>query len=206
MKNIFFLFFLVHFSIYSQSSKKHSTFFEAGINNSFLEGEYYENKNFKIGPNLGYAFSYGLVYSKNPKINFEASLSIINKNLLVSIEDFSGIYINTHRNLCFFIGVSKNIKSNLLAGIGVDLDLVVSDDGKGGTYDPNGLSFEVVNKASRTPIYFPLVFSLEHIFTSKKGRRKSLLFKAKKGFQVVESYSITNFLEVCLVPFLIFNT
>jgi hypothetical protein len=53
--------------------------------------------------------------------------------------------------------------------------------------------FEVLNQASGTPVFFPLVISVQRSFTSKKGREKALLLKVKKGFQVIDDFTITNF-------------
>ena len=182
--------FLFLFSVlaFSQNDKKHSTFLEAGLNYSFLESDNYGDKNFTNGPNIGDVITYGLVYHKNPVINYEFGLSILTKRLLLSVNDFDGLSITSYSNLSIFLGVSKNIKSNLLAGVGVDLDFVYSEDLSGGSDD-----FEVSNKASGTPVYFPLVISVQRSFTSKKGREKALLLKVKKGFQVVGDFTITSF-------------
>lgn len=183
----FTLLFLLSVLAFSQNDKKHSTFLEAGLNYSFLESDNYGDKNFTNGPNIGNVITYGLVYHKNPLINYEFGLSILTKRLIIS-NNFDDSTIPSYSNLSIFLGVSKNIKSNLLAGVGVDLDFVYSEDLSGGS-----AGFEVLNEASGTPVYFPLVISVQRSFTSKKGREKALLLKVKKGFQVVDDFTITNF-------------
>ena len=115
-------------------------------------------------------------------------MSILTKRLFFSDNHSDNLSISSYYNLSIFLGVNKNIKSNLLAGVGVDLDFVYSEDMSSGSDD-----FEVSNKASGTPVYFPLVISVQRSFTSKKGREKALLLKVKKGFQVVDDFTITNF-------------
>tara|TARA_B110000977_G_C11048471_1_gene481445 strand:- start:91 stop:747 length:657 start_codon:yes stop_codon:yes gene_type:complete len=188
MRYIYILFFLLSFNVYSQNQKKHFTFLETGLNYSFLENDNYGDKNFTNGPNIGNVITYGLVYHKNPIINYEFGLSILTKRLLLSDNDFDNSIIPSYSNLSVFLGVSKNIKSNLLAGVGVDLDFVYSEDLSVGS-----AGFEVLNEASGTPVHFPLVISVQRSFISKKGREKALLLKVKKGFQVVDDFTITNF-------------
>jgi len=188
MRYIYILFFLLSFNVYSQNQKKHFTFLETGLNYSFLENDNYGDKNFTNGPNIGNVITYGLVYHKNPIINYEFGLSILTKRLLLSVNNFDNSIIPSYSNLSIFLCVSKNIKSNLLAGVGVDLDFVYSEDLSVGS-----AGFEVLNEASGTPVHFPLVISVQRSFTSKKGREKALLLKVKKGFQVVDDFTITNF-------------
>ena len=188
----FTLLFLLPVLAFSQNDKKHSTFLEAGLNYSFFEGDNYGDKNFTNGPNIGNVITYGLVYHKNPTINYEFGLSILTKRLIIS-NNFDCLISHSFHNLSIFLGISKNIKSNLLAGVGVDLDFINSKADFLGKIISNNSSLQVITEASGTPVYFPLVISVQRSFTSKKGREKALLLKVKKGFQVVDDFTITNF-------------
>ncbi|MDA7768208.1 hypothetical protein N8904_00655 [Flavobacteriales bacterium] len=184
MKNIFFLFFLVHFSVYSQSSKKHSTFFEAGINNSFFESKSNFSDKLISGPNLGFSVTYGLNYKLTSKASFEFAPSISNKNLVIRLKEGDGFSLINFLNLRFSAEYKRRITQKYAIGIGADVDFLTTEDGGGGF---TGL--DITRKASSSPVFIPLVISLERNFTSKKNRKKAILFHVKKGFQIVDDYT-----------------